>query len=164
MNTITIQLTESDQGRLDRLTEALEKLAGLVEAMSPAEVKPTEVPAPTEAPAPAKEQSTPKEAPSKPVEAPAPAEVKQPTPEPTQATEAKQDAPAYTLADIQRLVIHLCSPEIGLKAQVRDIVKAYADKVPNIPADKFVEVMGKLQTLATQAPGWEDLNGEAAPW
>lgn len=158
MNTITIQLTESDQGRLDRLTEALEKLAGLVEAMSPAEVKPAE------APAPAKEQSTPKEAPSKPMEAPAPAEVKQPTPEPTQATEAKQDAPAYTLADIQRLVIHLCSPEIGLKAQVRDIVKAYADKVPNIPADKFIEVMGKLQTLATQAPGWEDLNDEAAPW
>lgn len=158
MNNITIQLTESDQGRLDRLAEALEKLAGLVEAMSPAEVKPAE------APAPAKEQSTPKEAPSKPVEDPAPAEVKQPTPEPTQATEAKQDAPAYTLADIQRLVIHLCSPEIGLKAQVRDIVKAYADKVPNIPADKFVEVMGKLQTLATQAPGWEDLNDEANPW
>lgn len=158
MNTITIQLTESDQGRLDRLTEALEKLTGLVEAMSPAEVKPAEVPAPT------KEQSTPKEAPSKPVEAPAPAEVKQPTPEPTQATEAKQDAPAYTLADIQRLVIHLCSPEIGLKAQVRDIVKAYADKVPNIPADKFIEVMGKLQTLATQAPGWEDLNGEESPF
>ena len=160
MNTITIQLTESDQGRLDRLASALEKLAGLVEAMSPptVEVKPAKTPAP------AQEQSTPKEAPSKPVEAPAPAEAQQPTPEPAQAAESKQDAPAYTLADVQRLVIHLCSPEVGFKAQVRNIVKAYADKVPNIPADKFTEVMAKLQTLATQAPGWEDLNGEDGPF
>jgi hypothetical protein len=36
--------------------------------------------------------------------------------------------------------------------------------VPNIPADKFVEVMGKLQTLATQADGWADLNGDDNPF
>lgn len=60
------------------------------------------------------------------------------------ATEASD---AVTLADVQRKVVELCGPPHNKKAQVREIVKAYAPKVTGIPADKCAEVMDKLTAL-----------------
>lgn len=52
-----------------------------------------------------------------------------------------------TLGDVQRKVVELCGPAHGKKAEVREIIKAYAPKVTGIPADKLGEVMAKLTAL-----------------
>ena len=54
----------------------------------------------------------------------------------------KQETPQYKLEDIQQKVVALSAS--GKKAEVREIVKSYAEKVSAIPADKFGEVMAKL--------------------
>ena len=36
---------------------------------------------------------------------------------------------------------------VNPKAQVREIITAYADRVSNIPEDKYAEVMAKLTAL-----------------
>lgn len=54
---------------------------------------------------------------------------------------------AVLLGDVQRKVVELCGPAHGKKAEVREIVKAYAPKVTGIPADKLDEVMAKLTAL-----------------
>lgn len=56
-------------------------------------------------------------------------------------------AAVATLGDVQRKVVELCGPAHGKKAEVREIVKAYAPKVTGIPADKLDEVMAKLTAL-----------------
>lgn len=48
-------------------------------------------------------------------------------------------------ADLSQLVVRLSAA--GLKAQVREIITAYADRVSNIPEDKYAEVMAKLTAL-----------------
>lgn len=55
------------------------------------------------------------------------------------------EAPLYRLEDIQQKVVALSAS--GKKAEVREIVKSYAEKVSAIPADKFGEVMAKLAGL-----------------
>lgn len=50
-----------------------------------------------------------------------------------------------TKADLSQLVVRLSAA--GLKAQVREIITAYADRVSNIPEDKYAEVMSKLTAL-----------------
>lgn len=52
------------------------------------------------------------------------------------------EALQYKLEDIQQKVVALSAS--GKKAEVREIVKSYAEKVSAIPADKFGEVMAKL--------------------
>ena len=54
-------------------------------------------------------------------------------------------APSVTRTDIQRLVISLASA--GKKAETREIVQAYAEKVSMIPEDKLAEVYDRLQAL-----------------
>ena len=54
----------------------------------------------------------------------------------------EQEAPQYKLEDIQQKVVALSAS--GRKAEVRELVKSYAEKVSAIPADKFGEVMAKL--------------------
>ena len=54
----------------------------------------------------------------------------------------EQEAPQYKLEDIQQKVVALSAS--GKKAEVRELVKSYAEKVSAIPADKFGEVMAKL--------------------
>lgn len=56
-------------------------------------------------------------------------------------------AAVATLGDVQRKVVELCGPAHGKKAEVREIIKAYAPKVTGIPADKLDEVMAKLTAL-----------------
>jgi|GEM_PF-4902927 len=79
--------------------------------------------------------------------APAAAPVKAETPSPAPAAPAPE-APAAkpcTKADLSQLVVRLSAA--GLKAQVREIIMAYADRVSNIPEDKYAEVMAKLTAL-----------------
>ncbi len=59
--------------------------------------------------------------------------------------EDKPEAPQVSTSDIQRKVVELSSA--GKKAEVREIVKAYADKVSTIPEDKLGEVWQKLTAL-----------------
>lgn len=123
MNTITIEFCKEDRERLDRLTAALNN------AGTPfGEVLPCPAKAPTEAP-------------EKPQEAPKPEADKVPAEEPN----AAQAENAATLADIQKKVVALSAA--GKKAQVRDIVKAYAERVSLIPEDKIPEVWDKLNAL-----------------
>ena len=87
--------------------------------------------------------------------APAAAPVKAETPSPAPAAPASAPASApapevpaakpCTKADLSQLVVRLSAA--GLKAQVREIITAYADRVSNIPEDKYAEVMAKLTAL-----------------
>ena len=63
---------------------------------------------------------------------------------------AEQSEEAQTQTDvkmeeIQRLVVTLATS--GKKAEARDIVKAYAERVTDIPVDQYAEVYGKLKAL-----------------
>lgn len=61
----------------------------------------------------------------------------------------KPAAPKYKMTDVQQLVVSLSAA--GKKDQVREIVKAYAERVTLIPEDKFGEVMDKLHALEVGA-------------
>lgn len=63
---------------------------------------------------------------------------------PTPAVE-EPAAPSVTKTDVQRKVVELSAA--GKKAEVRDIVKAYAVKVTDIPDDKVAEVWQRLVAL-----------------
>lgn len=52
---------------------------------------------------------------------------------------------SVTLSDIQQKVVALSAA--GKKAQAREIVKAYAERVTLLPDDKYAEVMDKLSAL-----------------
>lgn len=79
--------------------------------------------------------------------APAAAPVKVNTPSPAPAAPAPEvpAAKPCTKAGLSQLVVRLSAA--GLKAQVREIITAYADRVSNIPEDKYAEVMAKLTAL-----------------
>lgn len=158
-NTITIRLSDDDRARLDKLTAALEKLAGVVpncdgcvEAavrMTQAATTPAE---PTEAsqenPGATKEEPAEKNTPEQnepAVAAVEPQEKAEPAPvEPTPAEPAK---PSVTLEQIQQKVVKLAAA--GKKAEVREIVTTYGAKVSDLKdqPEKWDEVWGKLTAL-----------------
>lgn len=133
MNTITIELCTEDRARLDAILAALQKASPrcdncvkLVNDLCNAK------------------DSAP-EAPQEPTE-------EEPTntqPEPEKPTEAKPEnespAPEVTVEDIRSKVLQLTGA--GKKDEVRAIVKEYAEKVGDIPADKRAEVLEKLTAL-----------------
>lgn len=59
----------------------------------------------------------------------------------------KEEEPTYTVKDVQQKVLELTTQKGVAKAKVREIVKTYADKVQNIPADKLGKVMQELNKL-----------------
>lgn len=127
MNTITIELCQEDRNRLDTLLAVALELAGKhVNEVAPV--------APYEAADAAPEVAA--------VTAPAEPET------PVEVAEAPT-APKYTMTDVQQLVVSLSAA--GKKDQVREIVKAYAERVTRIPEDKFGEVMDKLNALGAEA-------------
>lgn len=81
----------------------------------------------------------------------------QPEPQPAQTTQPKPETPAapaeepqepgktYSQADLRQLVVKLSAA--GKKAQVREIITAYAAKVSDLPEDKYNEVGAKLAAL-----------------
>lgn len=68
-----------------------------------------------------------------------------PKAEPVPFEQPKPETPQYKPEDIQQKVVALSAS--GKKAEVREIVKSYAEKVSAIPADKFGEVMARLAGL-----------------
>lgn len=68
-------------------------------------------------------------------------------PEPTAQAEPEpeQTAGKVDKAEVQKKVVELSAA--GKKAEVRDIVKSYAERVSAIPEDKLAEVMAKLEAL-----------------
>lgn len=144
-NTITIELCAEDRARLDRLAEALEARATqespvLIESDDALKRQLAAVMANAEAP------KEPQEAPK--------AETKentQPTEEPPAAAEPEAVAEPETtiaLAQIQQKVKQLAAGFNGTKkAAVRSIINAYAQKVTDLPEDKWAEVWDKLIAL-----------------
>lgn len=68
-----------------------------------------------------------------------------PKAEPVPFEQPEPETPQYKPEDIQQKVVALSAS--GKKAEVREIVKSYAEKVSAIPADKFGEVMARLAGL-----------------
>lgn len=137
MNTITIELAGEDRGRLDKLLAAVEALnSSLLANQGMLAI----ADAGTHAEQPSEPNTAQENAPGK-VTTPA-SDAPQ-----TSAQEQTEASDAVTLADVQRKVVELCGPPHNKKAQVREIVKAYAPKVTGIPADKCAEVMVKLNAL-----------------
>lgn len=68
-----------------------------------------------------------------------------PKTEPVPFEQPTPETPQYKPEDIQQKVVALSAS--GKKAEVREIVKSYAEKVSAIPADKFGEVMARLAEL-----------------
>lgn len=151
MNNITIELCAEDRARIERLTAALEALqpptltiqnpaadlltAGL-KKMAGIQETPTET---------AQEVTETPEEPTTPA-----------TPPTEEAPTAKADeveaTPPVTLGQIQQKVTELVAVAGGKKkAQVREIVNAYAKKVSDLPADKLPEVWSKLLALESEA-------------
>lgn len=64
---------------------------------------------------------------------------------PQEAVSSIKEEPSPALEDIQKKVVELSAA--GKKTEVRAIVKAYADKVSEIPADKLAEVWKQLTAL-----------------
>lgn len=128
-NTITIELCAEDRARLDHinvnLTELIMRVMGN-QAPDMGEVL---------------QKAAPELAAQHPVADPF-KELPKAEPVPFEQEAPKQEAPQYKLEDIQQKVVALSAS--GKKAEVREIVKSYAEKVSAIPADKFGEVMAKL--------------------
>ena len=124
-NHITIELCAEDRARLDRLAEALERrvcdkcVTAAIEFTKTTHETKTE-PAPVEAP---KEEET------------------SPQEEPVTASAA----PTVDRAELRAKVIELSAK--GLKEQTRDIVRAYAQTVTDVPEDKVAECYAKLVAL-----------------
>lgn len=137
-NKITIEFSAEDRARLDKLQTTLEAIAESI-CTKLVFVGSDDGPA---------EQAT---APQAAQESPAPTSNTAKTEKPAEASTAPQimtgpqTEPTVKLADIQAKVVELSAK--GLKAQVRDIVKAYADRVTALPEDKWPEVFEKLKAL-----------------
>ena len=149
-NKITIELCAEDRARLDRLADALDRMAcekvhdpnqltiddaqkALAEAMARAST-PTEKP--TEAAGEAK---------------PSPASIDHPVDETTPweaPAPAEEEKPTITQEQLQQRVTQMAAANNGaLKTKVREIVQAYAKKVSDVPEDKRAEVWDKLTAL-----------------
>lgn len=146
MNTITIEFCAEDRARLDRILEALEKVAPrqlYVLDLDSAPAEGIEIePQALETTEPTNTQPEPE----KPTEASTEDDTTAPDPEPT--TESKE--PAVTLEQIQQKVVQLAAANNGeKKAAVREIIKAYGTKVSDLKdePDKWGEVWEKLTAL-----------------
>lgn len=135
--TITLELCKEDRDRLDKILEALKDSRPNCEnccrtAMSMVEHARIAAAKSVWAPAEPVEAETQKTTPQE-LETPA-----QPAPAP--------ERPAVTHAEIMQQVVRLSTA--GKKAEVKEIVTAYADKVSAIPEDKLQEVADKLAALS----------------
>ena len=165
-NTITIELCAEDRARLDKLTAALEKRScdGCVNsALAWAEqIVKGQVPAPEKATEPDEVQKALAETLAKaegtveaPKNAPEEAEVSTPTTAPQNEEEPKKEEPTepqptktVDRAELRAKVIELSAK--GFKEQVKEIVRAYAQTVTDVPEDKITECYGRLEALEGQ--------------
>ena len=161
-NNITIELCAEDRARLDRLAEALERKACDACVRQVAEVlKSQPMPAQPiteqETPDPVQQKlaetlakaNTPTETPTEAVET---AEASTPTTTPIKEEKPTDESPApvpavpiVDRAELRAKVIELSAK--GLKEQVKDVVRAYAQTVTAVPDDKVAECYAKLVAL-----------------
>ena len=154
-NNITIELCTEDRARLDKLTAALEALQPMTIHWSPTRIEQPDPDRLTiddvqEALAETLAKATdPAEAPKKAVEeaetstqTTTPPEEEKPT---DKETATAPNEPPVTREELKAKVIKLCAK--GLKEQTRDIVRAYAQTVTDVPEDKLTECYKKLVAL-----------------
>ena len=91
--------------------------------------------------APAELPQKPTEEPTQPVTPPEEEKPEETAPELPEA----EEPPTASRSDVQRKVVELSGA--GKKEAVRDIVKAYADRVSAIPEEKLGDVYAKLSAL-----------------
>lgn len=161
-NNITIELCAEDRARLDRLAEALERkacdacvrsiadsLKDLMPKQADAEHKPESDPVQKALAETLAKATDPVEAPKNAVEE---AETSTQTTTPPEEEKPTDEEPATApsvptvdRAELKAKVIQLCAK--GLKEQTRDIVRAYAQTVTDVPEDKMAECYAKLVAL-----------------
>lgn len=131
---ITIKLSDDLHNKLDALIAAI--AGGVLVAPQKDETEPAkEIDQPAEKTPETESQAAPWDK-DKPEPTPLPTPEPEPEPEPAQTVDK---------ADVQKKVVELSAA--GKKAEVRDIVKSYAERVSAIPEDKLAEVMAKLEAL-----------------
>ena len=130
MNVITIELCQEDRARLDKIIEALEQSHAIVVNSMPVvhNVESDETKAETE----------------EPMEGQGTVEEIVETTEHFPAKEAPIEEPikVVPLSDIQKKVVELSAA--GKKAEVRDVITKYANRVSAIPAEHTAEVWSQL--------------------
>lgn len=140
MNTITIELCSEDRERLDKIIGLLSMKTVTVGLCAEDKDRINKVNDLVEKPT---EEEPQKESPAEKAEATKQEELpKENTPE-AQSTE--QPKSSATVEDLRKMVITLSSA--GRKEEAREIIKAYASKVSEVPADKVDECMTKLKAL-----------------
>ena len=133
MNTITIELCQEDRTRLDKIIEVLEQSRTIaVNSMSVA---------------PNIESDEPKAETEEPMEGQVTVEeiVEATEQIPAEETPAVESVKVVSLSDIQKKVVELSAA--GKKAEVRDIITKYANRVSAIPAEHTAEVWNQLVGL-----------------
>ena len=74
--------------------------------------------------------------------------VTDPFPEPVEPVkEPEPPTPTYTKDDVQTLVQKLAAASSDKREAAKAIVKSYAEKVSDLPAEKYPEIMDKLREL-----------------
>lgn len=150
---ITVELCSDDRARLDNILQALialvkpQKVAHSYEELEQQLKEAREARGEVVEPDPIQKMLKDIIAgePTKPTEATKP---ETPTNTPTQPETPTEATPFVTLEDIQQKVMQLATVNGGAKKdRVRGIVNAYAQKVSDIPADKWPEVWAKLNAL-----------------
>lgn len=125
MTNITIELCTEDRARIDRLTEALEAMA----QNQPRQLYALDLGIAPENDAQEPEAATPE----------------QTQPKTEKPAEAEKEAPAVTVEDLRSKYMSLAaSPK---KQDAVALIKQYAVKISEIPADKRAEVLEKLSAL-----------------
>lgn len=140
-NRITIELCDEDRARLDRLAEALERYPHKCEscAQGVADTVAAVVKATQETNTDEKAQEQPTEPTKEDTPATAPA---------TEEMPADKAEPPVTLAQIQQKVVQLAAgADATKKAAVRAIIHDYAEKVSDLPKDKWSEVWKRLAAM-----------------
>lgn len=131
-NIITIELCAEDRARLDRLTAALEA------ARTPVIIEETI--------AEPEEYATLETSPETPQKADEADKVETTPTEPETPKKAEEPAaPEVTAEDIRNKYMSLATTP--KKAQAHALIKSYAERVSDIPADKRAEVLEKLTAL-----------------
>lgn len=92
-----------------------------------------------------KDAEDPAEEPQAPAVAEEPEQPKNEPAEEVKLEKAPTEAPKVTLSDIQQKVVALSAA--GKKAEVRDVIKKYADRVSAIAVAAYVEVWDELAKL-----------------
>lgn len=161
MNNITIELCTEDRARIDRLIAAMEHRTcdscvttarayvkqattesdPITEKLAQTLAKAEE---PTEAPKNATEKAEEITPPTTQAEEERPTREEIAQPEPIKE-------PTITKAELQQKITQLAAANNGAKkAQVREIVKSYAETVSKLPEDKYSEIWARLTALESE--------------